>query len=232
MGVLTETGRHAVLDQIEGLGWYYVPFEADTSVLTFGGAGSADETIVIGAKTYTLKASPSSADEIDIGSDAVETAGNLVAAINGASGEGTKYGTGTVANADVIAVAGDGAAVIVFMRDPTASGLAVSETSAVASWSVATMAGDGEVSSDTDEGRQAVNATLGAASAGALANDAAITWTASAALNATHVLLNDAASAGNTVGWAMLSVRQVLAAADDTFELAIGAFTLTGSDPA
>lgn len=31
MGVLTAAGRNAVLDQIEGLGWYYAPFNGDPS---------------------------------------------------------------------------------------------------------------------------------------------------------------------------------------------------------
>lgn len=123
MGVLTAAGRNAVLDQIEGLGWYYAPFNGD----------------------------PSS--------------------------------TGT------------------------------------------------EVSGTTTEGRQAVNATLGSASSGSVASDAAVTWTATGAVTISHIALYDAASAGNLVGHTALTASKTLANTE-TLTLAIGEITITASDPA
>lgn len=43
MGVLTEAGRNAVLDQIEGLGWYYAPFNGDPSVAGTEVSGTTSE---------------------------------------------------------------------------------------------------------------------------------------------------------------------------------------------
>lgn len=73
--------------------------------LTFGGQVSGDDTFTIGDQTYTFKASPSSANQVDIGTDEDTSINNLVAAINGGAGEGTKYGTGTAQNAYVTASA-------------------------------------------------------------------------------------------------------------------------------
>jgi hypothetical protein len=227
MGGFTTAGLNAIMNEIEGLGFYWAPFEADSAIITFGGAGSADETVVIGDRTYTLKASPSSANEVDIGADASGTAANLGAAINAGSGAGTDYGTGTAAHADVLAIV-SGATVKVIMHDPTASGLSVSETSAVASWDVATMAGAGELSSSTDEGRLAVTGTLGAASSGVVANDAAVAWTASASITITHVVTYDAASSGNVINWSAASPVQTLADNDEA-SFDAGQLTLTAT---
>jgi len=66
---------------------------------------AADDTVVIGDVTYTFKASPSAANQVDVGADLDTSIANLVAAINDAGTEGTTYGTGTVANPYVTAEA-------------------------------------------------------------------------------------------------------------------------------
>lgn len=66
---------------------------------------AADDTVVIGDITYTFKAAPSSAYEVDVGGDLDTSIGNLVAAINDSGTAGTTYGTGTVANPYVTAAA-------------------------------------------------------------------------------------------------------------------------------
>ena len=80
---------------------------ATTVSLTLGSAAAAfsftsnvaaDDTVVIGDVTYTFKASPSAANEVDVGGDLDTSINNLVAAINDSGTEGTTYGTGTVAN--------------------------------------------------------------------------------------------------------------------------------------
>lgn len=80
---------------------------AATGEVTLGAAPTADDTVSIAGKTYKFVASPASANDVKIGSG-TEYIANLVAAINGASGAGTTYGTGTVANAYVSAAAGSG----------------------------------------------------------------------------------------------------------------------------
>ena len=67
--------------------------------ITFSGNAVADDTlpIAIGGTTVTLtlKASPSSAGEVDLGADAETTIANLATAINAASGQGVTTGAGT-----------------------------------------------------------------------------------------------------------------------------------------
>lgn len=84
--------------------------------LTAAGQPSANDTVSIGTagkeKVYKFVAAltaPAVANEVVI--SAVNASGsldNLIAAINGAAGAGTTYGTGTVAHTEVDAVAGDG----------------------------------------------------------------------------------------------------------------------------
>jgi hypothetical protein len=69
-----------------------------TGSIVFAGLPLDTETVTVGDTTYTFVAALAAANDILIGSDAEETRDNLLAAINGAAGEGTLYGTGTVAN--------------------------------------------------------------------------------------------------------------------------------------
>lgn len=70
---------------------------------------AADETVVIGATTYTFKTSlTGAANQILIGADCAASIANLVAAIMAAAGSGTTYGAGTVVNAGATAVVATG----------------------------------------------------------------------------------------------------------------------------
>jgi len=209
MSSFTEAGYNAILNQLDTI----APFEADTSILTLTGVGNGDETIVIGDRTYTMKSVLVGANDIKIGSTSAESAKNIVAAINAATGAGTKYGTGTLVHDDVYAVL-SGSTVIVYMRNPFAAGLSVSETSTAMSWSVSTMAGAGDVSSSTTEGRQAVNSTLGAASSASVSNDVETTWTS---------------TAGNAVAWTRFSNRRSITESGDTIKLLTGLFSISAS---
>ncbi len=71
-----------------------------------------------------------------------ETAENLVAAITGAAGEGTTYGTGTEAHPYVTASNVAGVVTVTALNAGTvANAQATTETSAVGSWGAATLEG-------------------------------------------------------------------------------------------
>lgn len=116
-----------------------------TADLTFAANPTADDTVVIGGRTYTFVAAPSSGDDIDIGSDAAESADNLMAAINGGVGAGSAYIEGSpVENAHVTAKPRVGDVLRVVAKTPGAAGNAVALSSAGATeptWSAATLLG-------------------------------------------------------------------------------------------
>lgn len=110
---------------------------AASLLLTFTGVGIATETVVVGATTYTYRASVSTtANEVKIGASAAESAANLISAINASAGGGTTYGSLTVANANSSAAAGAGTTVLVSAKTPGTAGnsIAVSETLTNGSW--------------------------------------------------------------------------------------------------
>lgn len=63
------------------------------------------ETVTLGATTYTFNTVLGAANSVLIGADVEASLANLEAAINGGVGEGTVYGTGTVANTSATAEA-------------------------------------------------------------------------------------------------------------------------------
>lgn len=83
--------------------------------LTFSGVALTDgDTVTIGARVYTYKTVlTGAANEVLIGAVTASLA-NLKAAVNGAAGAGTIYGTGTVAHADVDATILTGTTVLLF----------------------------------------------------------------------------------------------------------------------
>ena len=101
-----------------------VPAVAASLELTFSGTGTANDTVTIGGVVYKLVAVPADPNDIDIGADAATSAANLAAAINGAAGAGTLYGTGTVPNPHVTASVAD-AVVTLTAKQPGAAGNAV-----------------------------------------------------------------------------------------------------------
>lgn len=60
-------------------------------VLTAASNVTADDTVTIAGVTFTFKASPSAAGEVDLGADDEVSRANLAAAINGGAGAGTAY---------------------------------------------------------------------------------------------------------------------------------------------
>ena len=103
---------------------------ASQGVVTFSGQPSDTQTITIGATTYEFVASLVGANDVLIGASTAATLANLVAAVNGAAGEGTTYGTGTVANASATAVATSGTVITLTAITAGTAGnsIALSET--------------------------------------------------------------------------------------------------------
>lgn len=114
-----------------------------TLTITDGQNASADETVTVGDHVYTFKAAPSAADEVDIGTDDEGSAANLAAAINAGAGEGTAYGTGTVANAYTSAVAVANTVVLTAKTAGSAGNVATTETMTQGAFGAATLEGGG-----------------------------------------------------------------------------------------
>lgn len=115
---------------------------AATGTLTFSGVGTAADTITIGTRTYTLVAALTAANQVLIGASVTASAANLVAAINGAAGEGTTYGTGTVSHSSVTATAAVGVVTITAKElGPNGNDIATTESGTGTSFGAATLTG-------------------------------------------------------------------------------------------
>jgi hypothetical protein len=132
--------------------------------LTLTGNAVADETVTIGSKTYTWKASVSTtANQVKVGASAAASITNLIAAVNGGTGSGTLYGSATVASTQVIAAQGSGTSMTATARigGTAANSYATTDTMTNATWGAATLAGgtdqgaanaQGYVASPADKG--------------------------------------------------------------------------------
>jgi hypothetical protein len=115
---------------------------AAVGTLTLSDNAAADETVVIGDRTYTFKVTAAAANQVKVGADASASIDNLIAAINGAAGAGTLYGTGTVAHALVTAAAGAGDTMVVTAKTKGTAGnaIATTETMGDGAWGAVTLA--------------------------------------------------------------------------------------------
>lgn len=105
----TTTLETAINKAIDGA---VVAAVAANQTLTLNGNVIATDAVAIGTTTYTfvdaLTTEPKAVPyEVLKGATASDTLDNLIAAINGAAGAGTTYGTDTVAHTIVTAAAGD-----------------------------------------------------------------------------------------------------------------------------
>jgi len=108
---LHDLERKRVLRSVSELDDVTVPAAAKaTGALDLtGGDFTNGETFTVGTRTYTMESVFSdTADYILIEAAATDTIDNIIAALTNGAGEGTKYGTGTVVNADITAAAGAG----------------------------------------------------------------------------------------------------------------------------
>lgn len=62
-----------------------------SAVLSLATQVTADDTVTVNGVTFTFKAAPAAAGEVDIGGDVDTTRANLAAAINGGAGAGSAY---------------------------------------------------------------------------------------------------------------------------------------------
>ena len=87
---------------------------------------TADDTVTVKGVTFTFKAAPSAAGEVDIGADVDGSRANLAAAINGGAGAGTTYIEVSPANRTILKNAS-----VVATNDDTADTLTVTAFGAI-----------------------------------------------------------------------------------------------------
>lgn len=111
-----------------------------TGALTFVGNAEDTETVTLGSITYIFDTVlTDSANHVLIGETASDSINNLVAAIKGAAGAGTLYGTGTVANASATAV--NAGSDVMAVTALTTSSVPSTSTVADATWGAETLMG-------------------------------------------------------------------------------------------
>jgi hypothetical protein len=131
-----------------------------TGTLT-GTTIAADDTVTIGATVYTFVAALTDPDvpfEVLVGASDSESLDNLIAAINGAAGAGTTYGTGTTAHLSVTAAAGAGDTMVVTAEDFGSNGNSIATTATLTSgdWAAAALAG-GSLATEASKGDQLID---------------------------------------------------------------------------
>ena len=117
-----------------------------TVTLTGTGQPSAAETMTLGTRVYTFRASLATltaANDILIGAALTDTLDNIKAAINGQAGEGTLYGLGTVRHETVYASSKTATTIIFHARVAGTDGnsIASTETMTNNSFGAANLAG-------------------------------------------------------------------------------------------
>lgn len=121
------------------------PLLPATSILTLNAQPAANDTVTVGGTTYTFKAAlTGAANQILIDTTLQNTLQNLFNAINAGLGIGTKYGTGTVANANVNATQLPAGQMMVTANVAGTAGNAITSTVALTNgggWTGATLSG-------------------------------------------------------------------------------------------
>lgn len=113
-----------------------------SGALSFNGNVVDAETVTIGATVYRYVTVLAQAYDVLIGGTASQTILNHIAAVNGAAGEGTVYGTGTVAHPSVTASSVPGKMnVTAKVAGPAGNAIATTSTSVTATWGAATLQG-------------------------------------------------------------------------------------------
>jgi flagellar hook protein FlgE len=142
---------------------------AATGTLTVSANAAANDTVTVGSTTYTFVASltgVTAADEVLIDpSTAANTLANLAAAINGGTGSGTTYSTGTTANTSVTATAGTTTLDLTATQAGTADD-SIATTATWGTFGAATLAGGASSGAAT-----AATGTLTETATNAAAND-------------------------------------------------------------
>lgn len=137
----------------KGDSWLSITVAGDspaTGTLTSDTVNVSDgDTVTIGTTVYRFKSTMVQLYDVKVDVSSADTSlGNLVAAINGAAGAGTKYFTGTPANTQVSAGAVTSHATVITALVESAAGdsIATTTTASHLSWSGTTLSGSGEAS--------------------------------------------------------------------------------------
>ncbi len=120
-----------------------------TGVLTLTAIPTAADTVTVAttdgttAAVYTWVAAVAVAYDVLIGATIADCESNLVAAINAGAGIGTTYGTATIANNDITALANPSGIMVVTANVPGTSGNAFASTATgvAATWGAVTLLG-------------------------------------------------------------------------------------------
>lgn len=120
-----------------------MPVEATATNVLTGLVVGVGNTVTIEGVVYTFIGTVAAPYDVKVGASDAESLDNLIAAINGDAGEGTLYGTGTVAHTLVTAAAGAGDTVDVTAILPGAAGNSIDTTDTLTSggWATATLEG-------------------------------------------------------------------------------------------
>lgn len=141
-GIMVNSNTSGTFALNDGVGGTSAGVKA-TGVFTSSGALANGETLTIGTNTYTFVTALSGArNEVLLGANAAAALDNLKSAINATAGEGTTYGTGTVANPNVTATTNtDTEQTVEAYRVGTyANSIPTTETCANCAWGAATLA--------------------------------------------------------------------------------------------
>lgn len=142
-------GKYAVVNDPTPRDTTYIAadFIFATGELTLTGNPSDTETVTLGSTTYEFVDTLSAANDVLIGEDADESLQNLAAAINGGSGEGTIYGTGTVANTAAAAewLGSNQLRATAAAQGAAGNSVATTETLADGSWTDSTLTGGADI---------------------------------------------------------------------------------------
>lgn len=133
----------------DGTNLYYYGGNAvqATGTFTLTGNPSASDTVSVNSDQYTfvsaLDSAGGSANEVLIGATASDTIDNLIAAINGAAGEGTLYGTGTVASTLITAAAasGDALTATAILAGTSGNAITTTDSGSAGAWGAGMLAG-------------------------------------------------------------------------------------------
>ncbi|HKM48738.1 MAG TPA: flagellin [Terriglobales bacterium] len=210
-GTLTQTAGSAAVAATNTLTNTadFVGSTAATDTLTFGGTWSATlgvgDTVAVGGKTYTFAADASGvANTVAIGANQQGSINNLTAAINAtAGGAGVAYGVGTVANAQVSAVATSGTVLTVTQRNnglvPTITGTGdtpVGGSTETYTWAAVAAGTNGDTVTVGGKAYQFVTAL----SNNATANEVVVNANTVTTLNNLAAAVNQGTGAGTTYG--------------------------------
>lgn len=238
-----QTSNFSVDDTVTGTGAFAVgiltatgnPTGSVASIGTLTGTTiAAADTVVIDGVTYTfiaaLSTGPTVANEILLGAADTDSLDNLIAAINGAAGEGSLYSVGTTPQTTSSAKPGAGDTMILEATTRGVAGDAITTTDTLTAggWGGATLA-SGVDGDDCTIGSQTY--TFAAAPLDDQADQVLVGGSASASLDNLIAAINAAAGAGTTYGTGTVGHPDVTAAAGagDTVDLTADAAGTDGN---